>query len=284
MPIVDDHGALEGVITERALARRYIRESRDASRLDAPTSLGQIAARARGRAAGRGAAERGQRPRVRARDGRRVAAGRLRRRRRGGRRRPPEGPAGGDRGRRRADRHQQRQPPGRRRARARRRARRAGGVLAAGLLRDQPHDHARGAVQRADGPRAADRAPRRPAGRRQRHGHRGRLPRGRGGRRRRAADRARHPQRPRQPAAAARAARRPRGAGAERDRRRARGDRRDPRPPPHRLDRDAHPGARDVRPRGLDGHARDRALPPGGDGAHAARPRRCCSARSSPTR
>jgi manganese-dependent inorganic pyrophosphatase len=42
VPIVDDHGVLAGVITERALARRYIRESRDASRLDAPTALGQI--------------------------------------------------------------------------------------------------------------------------------------------------------------------------------------------------------------------------------------------------
>ena len=30
VPIVDDDGALAGVMTERALARRYIRESREA--------------------------------------------------------------------------------------------------------------------------------------------------------------------------------------------------------------------------------------------------------------
>jgi manganese-dependent inorganic pyrophosphatase len=39
--IVDD-GELVGVMTERALARRYIRESRQASRLDAPTAVGAI--------------------------------------------------------------------------------------------------------------------------------------------------------------------------------------------------------------------------------------------------
>ena len=38
VPIVDDDGALAGVMTERALARRYIRESREPSRLDAPTA------------------------------------------------------------------------------------------------------------------------------------------------------------------------------------------------------------------------------------------------------
>jgi len=42
VPIVDDAGVLCGVLTERALARRYIRESRQASRLDAPTSLAAI--------------------------------------------------------------------------------------------------------------------------------------------------------------------------------------------------------------------------------------------------
>jgi manganese-dependent inorganic pyrophosphatase len=42
VPIVDDDGALEGVMTERALARRYIRESREPSELDAPTSVGAI--------------------------------------------------------------------------------------------------------------------------------------------------------------------------------------------------------------------------------------------------
>ena len=41
VPIVDN-GELVGVMTERALARRYIRESREASRLDAPTAVGAI--------------------------------------------------------------------------------------------------------------------------------------------------------------------------------------------------------------------------------------------------
>ena len=43
VPIVDDDGALAGVMTERALARRYIRESREPSELDAPTKVGAIA-------------------------------------------------------------------------------------------------------------------------------------------------------------------------------------------------------------------------------------------------
>jgi manganese-dependent inorganic pyrophosphatase len=43
MPIVDDSGALVGVMTERALARRYIRESREASSLvDAPATVGAV--------------------------------------------------------------------------------------------------------------------------------------------------------------------------------------------------------------------------------------------------
>jgi manganese-dependent inorganic pyrophosphatase len=43
VPIVDDETQLIGVMTERALARRYVRESREASRLDAPTAVGGIA-------------------------------------------------------------------------------------------------------------------------------------------------------------------------------------------------------------------------------------------------
>src|SRR5918998_305355 len=43
VPVVDDDGRLAGVMTERALARRYVRESREASRLDAPTAVGAIA-------------------------------------------------------------------------------------------------------------------------------------------------------------------------------------------------------------------------------------------------
>ena len=43
VPVVDDDGRLAGVMTERALARRYVRESRRPSRLDAPTAVGAIA-------------------------------------------------------------------------------------------------------------------------------------------------------------------------------------------------------------------------------------------------
>jgi manganese-dependent inorganic pyrophosphatase len=43
MPIVDEDGALAGVMTERALARRYIRESREVSSLvDTPTSVSAV--------------------------------------------------------------------------------------------------------------------------------------------------------------------------------------------------------------------------------------------------
>ena len=42
VPIVDAGGALAGVMTERALARRYIRESREPSELDAPTRVSAI--------------------------------------------------------------------------------------------------------------------------------------------------------------------------------------------------------------------------------------------------
>jgi manganese-dependent inorganic pyrophosphatase len=44
VPIVDDAGELAGAMTERALARRYVRESREASRLDAPTAVSAITA------------------------------------------------------------------------------------------------------------------------------------------------------------------------------------------------------------------------------------------------
>ena len=42
LPVVDASGDLVGVMTERALARRYIRESRETSRLDAPTTVAAI--------------------------------------------------------------------------------------------------------------------------------------------------------------------------------------------------------------------------------------------------
>jgi manganese-dependent inorganic pyrophosphatase len=44
VPIVDDEGRLAGAMTEAVLAHRYVRESREASRLDAPTAVGAIAA------------------------------------------------------------------------------------------------------------------------------------------------------------------------------------------------------------------------------------------------
>jgi manganese-dependent inorganic pyrophosphatase len=42
MPVVDDDGSLVGVMTERALARRYIRESREVSALVAPTAVSAV--------------------------------------------------------------------------------------------------------------------------------------------------------------------------------------------------------------------------------------------------
>jgi manganese-dependent inorganic pyrophosphatase len=44
VPIVDDAKELVGAMTESVLARRYVRESRKASKLDAPTAVGAIAA------------------------------------------------------------------------------------------------------------------------------------------------------------------------------------------------------------------------------------------------
>ena len=43
LPIVGEDGRIDGVLTERALARRYVRESQEASELDAPTAVGTIA-------------------------------------------------------------------------------------------------------------------------------------------------------------------------------------------------------------------------------------------------
>jgi len=43
LPVIDDKGALAGVLTERALARRYVRESQETSRLEAPTTVQTIA-------------------------------------------------------------------------------------------------------------------------------------------------------------------------------------------------------------------------------------------------
>ncbi|MTD46369.1 putative manganese-dependent inorganic diphosphatase [Conexibacter sp. W3-3-2] len=43
VPVVDDDGILQGVLTERALARRYLRESSDASHLYGATAVGTLA-------------------------------------------------------------------------------------------------------------------------------------------------------------------------------------------------------------------------------------------------
>jgi manganese-dependent inorganic pyrophosphatase len=44
VPVVDDEGALVGIVSERTLARRYIRESREASTLaEAPATVGGVA-------------------------------------------------------------------------------------------------------------------------------------------------------------------------------------------------------------------------------------------------
>jgi len=52
LPVVNGSGDLIGVMTERALARRYIRESREASRLDAPTTVAAIVSVLEGELAG----------------------------------------------------------------------------------------------------------------------------------------------------------------------------------------------------------------------------------------
>ncbi len=44
VPTVDDEGALVGVVTERTLARRYVRESRETSTLEAPTHINAVLA------------------------------------------------------------------------------------------------------------------------------------------------------------------------------------------------------------------------------------------------
>ena len=108
VPIVDDDGALAGVMTERALARRYVRESREASRLDAPTAVGAIAGVLEGeQLVGEPSAEISGRVWVLAMATASLPLG-FEAGRRGRRRQPPRRPADRDRGRRRAARHEQR--------------------------------------------------------------------------------------------------------------------------------------------------------------------------------
>ena len=279
VPIVDDEGALAGVMTERALARRYIRESREASELDAPTR-----GRARSSRCWRASCVAARTARSPGRvwvhgDGRRLAADA-----RSGRATWSSSATATTRSGRRSSsasacwsRATARGRPTRPRARAG--ARHAGRLLAAGQLRDsrmvtlsapcralmdsepltaRPDDLLSDIPTRS---RTSTTAPRSRSTRSRPVGlvTRTRLV---------------------NPQPAPRAARRPRRAGAERPRRRAGRDRRDPRPPPHRLDRDDRAGAGDVRPRRLDRDARGRALPPERDGAEPLDGDRCCSARS----
>ena len=78
VPVLDDNGALVGAVTERALMRRYVRESREPSRLDAPTTVGAITGVLEGRqlVGGAGPGDRGTC--LGARHGDRVAAARVR--------------------------------------------------------------------------------------------------------------------------------------------------------------------------------------------------------------
>ena len=203
VPIVDDDGALAGVMTERSLARRYIRESREPSELDAPTRVERDRARARRASWSCGdedaevsgqiwcmAMDVGSLPSeigagdvvvVGNRDDAQRAAIEL-----------GVGLLVTSNGTR-ADG----------RARWRSRPSAASPVVTSPLdsYVTAPHDHAVGALPRADRPAAADRAPGRPALRRRRRGQGGPLPRRGRGRRAPAPDRARHPHRPRQPGA-----------------------------------------------------------------------------------
>ena len=252
VPIVDDDGALAGVMTERALARRYIRESRVPSALDAPTRVDAIAAGARGRAHLR-RRRRGRGPDLVHGDGRRAQL-------------PSEiGPGDVVVVGNRDD------------------AQRAAIELGVGLLvtsnGTRPTDDtlalagehgvpvvsspldsyvtARMITLSAPCRALLDPNPLtvRPddllsdvADEVKEVHYRAAMAVDA----QRAPDRARDAQRPAEPAPAARAAGRPRRARPERARRRAGRDRRDPRPPPHRLDRDDDPGAGDVRPGRLD--------------------------------
>ena len=193
MPIVDDDGALAGVMTERTLARRYIRESREATSLaDAAASVRAIVEVTEGRLVAGEEREIDGRVWVLAMAVESLPGGHPRGRRRRGRR-PPRRPAARGRDRRRAARHQQRDGALGRDPGPRPRARHRRGVLAAGQLRHEPHGHPVGAVPGAHERRAADRAPRRPPRRRRRADQGHGLPRRDRGRRAAPPDRARSP-------------------------------------------------------------------------------------------
>ena len=154
VPIVDDDGALAGVMTERALARRYIRESREPSELDAPTTVGAIVEVLEGELRRRRATPRSPGADLVHGDGRRRAAD------------ARSGPATSSSSATATTRSAPRSSSASallvtsngthaERGDARARAPSAASpvvALAAGQLRDRAHDHAVGAVPRADGP------------------------------------------------------------------------------------------------------------------------------------
>ena len=282
VPVVDDDGVLTGLLTERGLARRYIRESREASRLDVPTPVGSIVDVLGGELhVGEASVEVEGRVWVQAMHS--TATSRVQ---------PgdvvvigdrPEATASAIARAHRAARAQQRHAADRGCPRARRRVRHLRRHLAAGLLRHVAHGHAVGALPGAGRDRPADRAQGRARARHRRPDQGRALPRGGRGRRRRQAGRRRDALGPRQPRAAPRPPRRPRRARAERARHRGGRDRRDPRPPPHRLDRDEAARDGDLRPRRLDRRRSSSSASARPTPSPRRRPRRCCSARSSPT-
>ena len=267
VPIVDEDGALAGVVTERALARRYIRESRETSSLqDAPTSVAPIVEVLEGELVAGEDTQLAGRVWVHSMDIEHAAAGSPTATSWWSATAPTPSGSRSSSASRCWSLSNGSEPP-RRGPGARARARRRGDRLAAGHLRLGPDDHAAAPCRALMEPRAADGHHRRPGRRHRRAGQGDPLRRRGRGRRRPPPGRARHALDLVRPSRAAGAARRPRRAGPERARRRAGRDRRDPRPPPHRLDRDAGPGDGDVRPGRLDRDAGGRALPPERAGA-----------------
>ncbi len=239
VPIVDEKGALIGVVTERTLARRYIRESRETSILEAPTFVDAV---------------------VQVLDGELVVG---ENRQLKGRVwvhsmdvNSPSGIAPGDivvtgnRGdaQRLAINHDadllvdlQRCTARSGGGRACLGAPRGDHRLTARHLRFGANDFARGAVSRIHGERPSDCAGRLPGGRYRRADKGDPLRRGRRHRLEPKAGGAADAFRLSGTATAARNPRRPCGAGTKRGRYRAGRDRGDPRPSPRRFDRDAGP-------------------------------------------
>ena len=278
VPIVEDDGSLTGIITERNLARMYVRESRGASTFaESPVSVGAMVTVLEGELlVGEEDRESTGQLWVISMSvdsmGKSMARGDIvvigdR----------PEGPEEGHRpGRRRASRLQ--------RGASRRRGAGAGQgegdgrrALSPRLLRDQSPDTALHPLLGGHEREPPHRQPRRPGNGDNRAGHGGPL-QGRNRRRRQAgAHRGRDEDGPPEPQTEARAPRRPRRDRAERQGRRAGGGRGDTGPPPRRGHRDYYPHLGHLRPRRLDGDPDrgalqgERPLPRGIDSQDAAR-------------